>query len=85
MGHLDEIRFLVKEREIDILCVSETWLTPTILDKYLDIPDFNVFRRDLKPGGGVCIYVRSNLKVNKIELQVENETLVEDLWIKVQI
>ena len=84
MRHLDEIRFLVKEIKIDILCVSETWLTPTVLDKYLDIPDFNVFRCDLKPGRVVCINVRSNLKVNKIELQVENETIVEDLWIQVQ-
>ena len=65
--------------------MSETWLTPLVPDRYIEIPNFNIFRHDLKPGGGVCIYVRSDLKVTKIEMQIEKETLVEDLWIQVQL
>ena len=84
VGHLDEIVTLVSDRKIDILCVSETWLTPLITDKYINIPNFDIFRQDLKPGGGVCIYVRNDLKATKVELKVENETLVEDLWLQVQ-
>ena len=79
VGNLDEIRHLIKERSIDILTVSETWLTPVVPDRYINITNFDVFRHDLKPGGGVCIYVRSDLKVTKIELDVENDSLVEDL------
>ena len=77
MGHLDEIVSLVNDRNIDVLCVSETWLTPIILDKYVNIPNYNIYRHDLKPGGGVCIYVRSDVKVTKIELKVERKNLVE--------
>ena len=84
VGHLDEIVLLVNERKIDILCVSETWLTPIVADKYIKIPEFDIFRQDLKPGGGVCIYVRSDLKATRVELKIENETLVEDLWLQVQ-
>ena len=83
-GHFDEIALLIRERKIDILCVSETWLTPLVANKYVDIPDFNIFRHDLKPGGGVCIYVRSDLKVTRIEPKVENGTLVEDIWLQIQ-
>ena len=83
-GHLEEIALLINERKIDILCVSETWLTPLVPDKYINIPNFNIFKHDQKPGGGVCIYVRSDLKVTNIKLKVENETLVEDLWLQVQ-
>ena len=85
MGHLDEIVSLINDRKIDVLCVSETWLTPIILDKYISIPNYNIYRRDQKPGGGVCIYVRSDIKVTKIELKIEHETLVEDLWIQAQL
>ena len=49
MGHLDEIVSLVNDRNIDVLCVSETWLTPVILDKYIDIPNYIIYGRDLKP------------------------------------
>ena len=45
-GHLEEIALLINERKIDILCVSETWLTPLVPDKYIAIPNFNIFRHD---------------------------------------
>ena len=83
-GNIDVIRFLLNKRKVDILCVSETWLTPGVPNKYVNVTDYNIFRRDLKPGGGVCIYVRSDLKVREITLAIDSEALVEDLWIQVQ-
>ena len=64
--------------------MSEAWLTPVVPNKYVNVTDFNIFRCDLKPGGGVCIYVRSDLKVREITLAIDSEALVEDLWIQVQ-
>ena len=55
-SHIDEIRLMVKDRDSDILCISESWLLPIIQDNYIDIPSFNVFRCDAGRGGGVCVF-----------------------------
>ena len=46
----------------DILCCTETWLSPIIIDSLLAIPGKTIFRRDRGTrGGGVCIYVDNKL------------------------
>ncbi len=40
----DEVKFLVSERNIDILCVSETWLLPHTPNAYVNIPNYKIFR-----------------------------------------
>ena len=54
-GHLDEIKLLINYRNIDILCVSETWPLSTIENRFINIPNFNIFRHDEGTGGGVCV------------------------------
>ena len=58
MANKDEIDLLIKERNTDILCVSETWLSPETPDEHIAISNYNIFRCDRGRGGGVCIYVR---------------------------
>ena len=85
MGHLEEVELLIKERDLDILCISETWLLPVMQDRFINIPNFNVFRCDQGRGGGVCVYVRDTLKTSNINLEIpKNNVKVEDLWITVQ-
>lgn len=72
------------ERNTDILCVSETWLTPNVLDKYVNVPDYAVYRCDKGRGGGVCIYVKKNLTVMPINTAIDKPDGVEDLWLIVQ-
>ena len=43
-GHMDEIKFLVDDREIDVLCICETWLTPFVENRFVKISNFNIFR-----------------------------------------
>ena len=64
--------------------MSETWLLPEIPNVHVDIPDFNLFRCDNGRGGGVCIYVRNELKVNIIDLSLPKHPGVEDMWLSVQ-
>ena len=54
-GHIDEIKLLINDRNVDILCVSETWLLPTVENRFINIPNFNIFRQDEGRGGGVCV------------------------------
>lgn len=83
--HIDEIRFLVEERNVDILCVSETWLHETDIDLSVNINNFHIYRCDKGRGGGTCIYVRNNLLVNILEFEINNDDVeVEDIWLTIQ-
>lgn len=85
LSQIDEIELLIKNRNIDILCISETWLDEGIKDSFVQISDFNVYRCDYgRRGGGVCIYVRNDLKVNRIEVNIDRIVGVEDVWITIQ-
>ena len=84
MSHTDELELLIKERNIDVLCISETWLDSGIRDSFIDIPDFNVYRNNHGRGGGVCIYVRNDVKVKCITPNTENVIGIEDIWITIQ-
>lgn len=84
LGHFEEIKMLVEERNIDILCISETWLHQEMVNNFINIPNFKVYRCDAGRGGGVCIYVRDTLKSNRISTTAVNNTAVEDVWVTVQ-
>jgi len=84
LGHFEEIKMLVEERTIDILCISETWLHQEMDSNFINIPNFKVYRCDAGRGGGVCIYVRDTLKSNRISATAVSNTAVEDVWVTVQ-
>lgn len=77
---------MVMERDIDILCISETWLLEEVNDSFLNISNFNIFRCDYGRGGGVSIYVKDIFKVSKIDVNIPKNVSVkvEDLWITLQ-
>ena len=83
-GHMEEIRLLVEDRSVDILCISETWLLPIVDNRYIKIPNFNIFRYDAGRGGGVCIYVKDYLKVSEIQLNIPRIENVDSIWLTVQ-
>ena len=83
-NNIDEVVLLTKERNIDILCVSESWLLPHTPDIFVNLPNYNIFRCDSGRGGGVCIYVKDVLSANVIDLKVPRQTGIEDIWVTVQ-
>ena len=83
-GNFEEIKMLISERNPDILCISKTWLLPFVKDCFVHIPYFNLFRRDPGKGGGLCIYVRDNLKSSQIDINTPKIENVEDLWLSIQ-
>ena len=84
LSHKNEIEMLITSRNIDILCISETWLLPNLDDSFLHVQNFIIFRRDQGRGGGVCIYVRSDLHTREITTNNPANIEVEDVWIVVQ-
>ncbi len=84
MPSLDEVKLLIIDRKIDVLCIRETWLQENTPDSYLEIPDYKLFRCDKGRGAGVCLYVHSTLIPSVITLDVPRPTGVEDVWVKIQ-
>ncbi len=59
--NFDEIKSLIYERNIDILCISESWLLAHTPDSHVHIPNFDLHRHDGGKGDGVCVYVINEL------------------------
>ena len=59
LSSIDEVKLLIEERSIDVLCVIEIWLLPHTPDNFINAPNFKVFRCDKGRGAGACIYVRN--------------------------
>ena len=64
--HLDEIKCLVKEKDVHILALNETKLDKDISDRVLEIEGYSFERLDRnRNGGGVAIYCRNTFECSK--------------------
>ena len=83
---IDELRLLISsvQSKIDLITLSETWLTDDVSDSEVNIEGYTFNRRDRgskEKGGGLGIYVRNNLLVNRrFDLEQSN---IESLWVEV--
>ena len=72
--------------KIDILCINETKLDSTINYHEVYLPGFELVRRDRikngRNGGGVCIYIRSNLNF-QIRDDLKSE-IIENLTVEIK-
>ena len=88
VGHIDELRIFMSSTQIliDILCINETKCDSTISDYEICLPGFELIRRDRpingRRGGGVCIYIRSNL--NFIERHDLISETLENLIVEIK-
>jgi len=59
----DELKFLFENSLIDLICISETWLTSYINDAQVKLDGYQIFRSDRDShAGGVAIYVKNGIK-----------------------
>ena len=78
------MEILLEIHNIDILCICESWLHPSIRNDFINIPSYDIYREDLGRGGGVCVYVKDHLKVNEIRNGNARQEGVECIWLSVQ-
>ena len=81
---MDEIKILLNSQEnIDIFCLSETFLTNEFSDAELNIPNYDCARKDRQShGGGLIIYTKSNLPCScRYDLEINH---IEMLWLEVR-
>ena len=83
---IDELRLLISsvQSKIDLITLSETWLTDDVSESEVNIEGYTFHRRDRgskEKGEGLEIYVRINLSVNRrFDLEQSN---IESLWVEV--
>ena len=79
---IDEVCHSVLQTDVDLACFTETWLTDFVHDNDIQIPGYNVVRRDRLIGqhGGVCLYVKESIPF-EILSQYHNDQF-EVLWVK---
>ena len=78
---LPEIRLFLARTKATVFAASETWLDATVNDNELQIPGFNVIRRDRnRNGGGVALFIRDNIAFNpRPDLAVDG---LEATWVE---
>ena len=83
-AHLDQVNLLLLREQLDVLCLSETWLTEAVDTSTLLFPGYIISRRDRrkKTGGGVAILYRNTLRAEQLQVPVGNSTL-ETLWLQI--
>ena len=61
---IDEVREVLKERNVDLGCFVETWLQEHIPDQIVSTAGYNLIRRDRCVGqhDGVCAYIRKAIR-----------------------
>ena len=81
---IDEIRSVVLDQKIDIAAFTETWLRDSIQDTIIDIPGYQIYRKDRNGWlhGGVCTYVRDGIRTTILN-DLHRPTF-EVLWIKLR-
>ena len=87
-NHLIQLRELMREKNYDVLAISESWLNSTTTNAEVEIAGYKITRLDRTKtvGGGVCIYTRSSLKVKRLkEMSVTSETGFQQLWVQIQL
>ena len=80
---IDEIETtLINDMKTDIICLSETWLKPNILDEDIDIIGYKFCRKDRLEArsGGVAMYINEQIP-NRRALEFELPEL-EIIWVE---
>ena len=44
LGNFDEIEAHILIKDIDIMCISESWLLSLTCDRFIEIPGYSVYR-----------------------------------------
>ena len=58
--HIDQLKVLLLNKPVDIFSISETRLDDAISSEEINIPGYEIFRKDRsRTGGGVVLYIRN--------------------------
>ena len=85
VNKIDELSGTVSLLSLDIVVITETWLSPYVSNSAINLNGFSIFRRDRRDGrrgGGVCVYVNDRMPV--VHLKELSHPEVESLWLLIK-
>ena len=66
---IDQLNIFLHDNNIDVLCVTESWLTSDIEDNVITIPGYNVCRQDRenldREHGGIVNYIKEGINYSE--------------------
>ena len=81
---VDMLNLQIKDSNIDVFTVSESWLTPAIPNSQIEVQNYSVSRVDRswgingkgdpKRGGGVLCYIKEGIKFSEDKFRELNES-----------
>lgn len=79
---MDEFKCIIRNAPLDVICVTETWFREEMSSVEFDLNGFKLCRKDRilkkkKRGGGVCLYVKDNIKFKVITLDSQIEKQIK--------
>jgi len=76
MNKLAELHLFLQNHDLDLLCVTETWLNADIPNSLIAPKGYNVYRYDRSTrAGGVAIFVRDTAVVHQVAIRGEFNTV----------
>ena len=80
---VDELRHVAKYANLDLVCITESWLKSHIHDIVVALESYNIIRRDRTETelGGVCVYIKNAIKFAVVD-DLEDPSF-EMLWIQI--
>ena len=85
-AHLDEVNDLLAAEKLDVLCLSESWLTDRIDSQMLQFPGYTLHRKDRtssRTGGGVAILCHNSISMLLLQVPDAGSSL-ETMWLQLQ-
>ncbi|XP_075167587.1 uncharacterized protein LOC142239687 [Haematobia irritans] len=79
---IDEFHNVFICAAVDVICVSETWFHPEILDTIYGLPGYSLMRSDRKSlGGGVAIFIKHGINYT-LKLKSAYDSEIEFIFIE---
>jgi hypothetical protein len=80
----DEFSTVIQDLDVDIAGISESWFSDNKPIEHFDIDNFVLITksRTHKRGGGVAIYAREDLRVERADIPVPKD--LEVVWVKLR-
>ncbi|KAI4455891.1 hypothetical protein MML48_8g00001084 [Holotrichia oblita] len=80
---LADVQQVMNDFNVDVFCLTETWLTNAVDNSMVRIEGYNLYRRDRdgRCGGGVAIYARSCFKC----FVIKSNPIIEHIWISIRV
>ena len=81
---LDQLRVISTSVDFHVLSINESRLDTSFTDFEIEINSFTVFRKDRnRKGGGVCLYIKTNLAPIQLSNNLLNDDILETVWVTI--